>query len=242
MPGGGGRPGQRGGTEPAAASRGQPFAELDAAGLVQQVDHRVAVAAHRERAACPGQRPRRADAVGQEGLRGRAQADAGAAAAQQVDVVPGEVGGVHHRAARPQRPGVVQHPRRGGPVGRQAGLVLRGLLGQVRVQRRPEAVRPVDDRAHLDWRHRAHRVDGHPGPGVRREHPVLVGPHRGQPVRPPGRVPVAEPLLHRRQRLGRPVRGQPAREVAGVQQRDPQARLGRGLDQGAAHLVGVGVR
>ena len=90
VPGDGGRRGQRGGREVAALPGGQPFVQLDAAGLVQQVDHGVAVAAHRERAARRSQRPRWADPVGQEGFRGRAQADAGTAGAQQFDVVAGQ--------------------------------------------------------------------------------------------------------------------------------------------------------
>ncbi len=160
----------------------------------------MAVAAQAQRAARAGQRPGRADPVGQVGLGGRAETGHGPAAAEQPDVAGGEVRGVHHRAARAQGARLVQQSGRGDAVRGQARLVLGGLLGQVRVQRRAERMRPGDHRMHLARRHRPHRVDRHPGAGVRAEHAVLVRAQRTGPLRPPFPVAVAEPGLGIRQR------------------------------------------
>jgi len=77
--------------------------------------------------------------------------------------------------------------------------------------------------------------------GVRRDHAVLVVSQLGDPRRPPQCVPVTEPQLRSGQRQ-RALLRQPAGQVARVEERDPQARLGRRLEQGAAHGVPVRVR
>ena len=74
---------------------GQPLVHLHRAHLLEQVDHRMAVGAQREGGAGVVQPARRADAVGEVALGGRAEADVGARLPEQPDVVVGEVGGVH---------------------------------------------------------------------------------------------------------------------------------------------------
>ena len=95
---GGGGAQQRGGRPVAAGAGAQPLVELHRAGLFEQVDDGVAVAAEGERAS----RARwsaggRADAVGEVAFGGRAHAGAGAGAAEQGDVLVGEVGVVDGR-------------------------------------------------------------------------------------------------------------------------------------------------
>ncbi len=71
---------------------------------------------------------------------------------------------------------------------------------------------------------------------------LVVAEVRG-PRRPPHGVAVAEAQLRAGQRQ-HPARfgwGEAAGQVAGVEQRHPQAGLGGRLDQGSAHRVGVGV-
>src|SRR5712691_6187068 len=87
--------GQLGGGEVAAPLGGQPLAELDPPGLLEQVDHGLAVGAEAEHAAGRRQRAGRPDPVGEVGLRRRAEARAGPAAAKQLDVPAGQVGSVH---------------------------------------------------------------------------------------------------------------------------------------------------
>ena len=99
---------------------------------------------------------------------------------------------------------------------------------------------PGHDRVHVLRRHRADRVDGRAGPGVRGEHAVVVRAERLGPGRPPRSVAVAEPDLRAGQRQ-HPGLVEAAGQVAGVEQGDPQARLGGRLDQGVTHRVRVGV-
>ena len=171
----------------------------------------------REPAAGLGQPPRRPDAVGEVALGRRGDADVGAGAAEQRDVVVGQVGGVHDRRARSEQPLVVEQPGRRDAVRRQAGLVLGDLLGEVDVQRRPAA-----EHVQLVARHGPHRVD------------------RGRAVAdalgPPLRGPVAVAQLDA---LGRGAEA--AADVAGVEQRDPDAGLGGGRPQRVAHRRGLGV-
>ena len=208
---------------------------------VEQVDHRLAVAAHGQPGSRGGQRPGRADPVGQVRLGGRAEAGERPAAADQLDVPAGQVGGVDHRGARAEQTGRGQHAGRGVAVGGQAGLVLGGLLGQVRVHRRPVRLGPGQHRRQLIRRHRADRVDRGAEPGARAELAVLPGAQRGHPLGPAVPVAVAEPQLRPGQRHRRAAGVQPAGQVAGVQQGDPYPGLAGGLQQRLAHLVRVGV-
>ena len=108
------------------------------------------------------------------------------------------------------------------------------------MQRRVVAAGPGHDRVHVLGRHRADRVDGRAGPRVRGDQPMRVQGERLGPDRPLRSVAVAEPDLRAGQRQhARLV--EPAGQVAGVEQGDPQARLGGRLDQGPAHRVRVGV-
>ncbi len=96
--------------------------------------------------------------------------------------------------------------------------------------------RPRGRRAAESARHRADRVHGGARPGPERR-------RGGAPSRSAQavRVPVAEPALHPVQRQ---VAGgaQPAGEIAGVEQGEPDPGLRGGLDERVAHRVGVGVR
>ena len=110
--------------------------------------------------------------------------------------------------------------------------VLGGLLAEVHVEW-PPAGGPGHGGERL-LRHRPHRVRRHPDP-----HP-LSGTEILGPLRPGVGVVVGEPLLHLVERQVT-VGAQTAGEVAGVQQGQPDAGVGRGLDQRMAHRVGVGV-
>ena len=82
VPGGGGRQ-QFGRGEVAAPLGAQPLVQLHRPGLLEQVDHRVAVAAEAQRAAGVGQRPGRPDPVGQIPFGGGAEAHPGPVLAEQ---------------------------------------------------------------------------------------------------------------------------------------------------------------
>ena len=127
---------------------------------------------------------------------------------EQLDVVVGQVGRVHDRRVRAEQVRLVQQPGRGDAVRRQAGLVLGDLLGEVDVQRGPA----VEDAA-------AGRAAPPAPSGCARR---ARSPAR---VRPGLRVAVAVAHLHALGRLP-----EPAAEVAGVEQRDPDPGLARGLD------------
>ena len=161
--------------------------------------------------------------------------------AQQLDVARGEVGGVHHRRARAERARRVEHLGRGGAERRPALGVLQRLLGQVRVDRRPVRMRPGHNLGHLVRGDRADRVDRRAEPRVRPHHPQRVAGEPGNPLRPGGGRAVAEPELDARQRQRLSAGQEPAGQVAGVEQGDPQAGCGRGRDQHPAHLVRVAV-
>ena len=199
------------------------------------------VAAKRQRRSGGGERGSGADAVGEVGLGQRAHADGRPRPGQQLDVARGQVGGVHHRRARAERARRVEHLGRGRAERRPALGVLERLLGQVRVDRRPVRVRPRHHLRHLVRGDRANRVDRRAEPGVRRHHAEGVAGEPGDPLRPGGRRAVAEPELNARQRQRLSAGQEPARQVAGVKQGDPQAGCGRGRDQHPAHLVRVAV-
>ncbi len=208
----------------------QALVELQGAGLLERVDHRVTVAAERDGAAGRGQPAGRADAVGEVPFGGRTHADGGGGVGEELDVLVRQVGRVHGGGARPEHAVVGEQPGRGDAVRGQAGVVLGGLLGEVDVQRRPAHRGPVRDGAQLVGRDGPHRVHGGAGPGV------LARLQLRRAGRPGVRVAVAEPQL-RPGRLG----AEAGREVAGVEQGDPDTGPGGGLDQRLAHRVRVGV-
>ena len=86
-----------------------PSRSLQPAGLGEQVDGRMAVAAQAEGA--PGRRQRGggADPVGEVGLGQRAHAHGALGVAQQRDVSFRQVGRVHHSGPRAEHPGVLEH-------------------------------------------------------------------------------------------------------------------------------------
>jgi len=218
---------------------GQPLVSSSMpAGLVQQVDHRVA---------CHSAPPRAGLARGGQARRRRGRSHR-----------PGRLSVVGHRQTQvrlpPSSPGwssrvrwvgvgpsccaarappaPSKHPAPGvGPVGRPGRPCFSAGLLRNQVCRAGGAPRRCDqstDRGPL-WPGgtRAHRVDGHPpGPGVRREYPVARqargAASRSRPTGP--RPPSLNRLLHRRQRHGAsPSGARAAGQVAGVQQGDPQA-------------------
>ena len=215
----------------AAALGGQALVELDRPGLLEQVDHGVAVRAQAEGAAGVGQRPGRPDPVGQVALGGRADAGGGAGGAEEGDVLVGEVGGVDGGGPRAQHPGRLGQGGRGAAGGGQAGLVLGPLLGQVEVQGGPAVGGPGGDRGHGRRVDRPDAVDagGHANPGA-------VAPGSG-PLGPGAGVAVPEADLGAGQRL--PV--EPGPQVAGVDQGQPDPGPAGRLDQRLPHLVGIGV-
>jgi hypothetical protein len=116
-------------------------------------------------------------------------------------------------------------------VGGEAGVILGRLLGDMRVQRACALGRPGGDgRAGV-------RVDG--ADAVDRRADARARPvGQGRDALAPGvGAAVGEALLDRAERLG-----DPAVQVARVEQGDADARLVGGGDQRPADLVGVGVR
>ena len=103
---------QLGGGPVTALLGGQPLVELDGAHLLEEVDHRVAVGAEGQARARVVQPTARPDAVAEVALGRRAEARVGAGSADQLDVVVGEVGGVHQAGRRAQQAVVREQPRR----------------------------------------------------------------------------------------------------------------------------------
>ena len=144
-----------------------------------------------------------------------------------------DVRGVNGGRGRPEHAVLRQQLGRRAAVGALARLVLRGLLGDVHVQRPGHPVLAdgrLDDDVQLLGGHRAHGVDrgGHPE--------VVVVLHHADPVRPALRVLVVEPPLHPLQR-----HVDAAAQVAGVEQREPDAGGAGGLAQRLSHRVRVAV-
>ena len=190
---------------------------LQRAGLLEQVDHGVAVAAEAERAAGVGQRAGRSDAVGQVAFGGRAEADAGAGAAEQR-ARSASVRWVACTAVR---------------VGPSTPVSASSSVGV-----RPCAARQASFSARCSERWtcsgraggRGRRtVDSAPAGTARTEcsaAPIRAcgaAGSRATPVRPGVHVAVAEPALHPVQRLAVHGGGQ----VERVQQGDPDAGLAR---------------
>ena len=208
--GGGAQQGLR--REVAAALGREPPVELDGAGLLEDVDDGVAVAAEAE------VRAGAADAVGEVALRRRAHADRGLV--QERLVVGRQVRRVDGGGVRAERAAVREQLRGRAAVGGQARLVLRALLGEMEVQR--AAACPFDDGRDLVGGDRPHRMDR--GADLR----ALDG---RDALRPAFRVAVAEAALRVGGRLA-----EAAREIAGVKQREADAGLVRRGDQRVAEV------
>ena len=191
----------------------------------------MAVGAETERAAGVGQRPGRPDPVGQVAFGGRAEAGGGTGGAEAGDVLTAEVGGVHGGGARAQHPGRGGQGGRGAAGGGEAGLVLGPLLRQVQVQGGAAAGGPGGHGRHGRRVDRPHAVDGGPDP---EPGPVAEG---AGPRGPAVGVAVAETDLGAGQRPA----VEPAPQVAGVEQGEPDPGPAGRLGQRLPHLVGVGV-
>ncbi len=161
-----GRPQQGRGRPVASGAGAQALVQLHGARLFEQVDHGVAVGAEGERGAFVLQGDGGSDAVGQVPLGGGAHAGAGAAAADEGDVLGGEVGVVDAGGARTQDAVQGEQLGRGAAVGLQAGVVLGGLLGQVHVQRGPPLLGPPRDGRQLVGGHGPYGVDRRSDPRV----------------------------------------------------------------------------
>ena len=198
--------------EPAALAGPQPLVVLQRARLRERVDHRVLVAAQRQR------RPRRpAPAPGRCRRRGRASVVGQKHApvprrAEQRDVFVGQVGArARPSCAAPSAPASASSSVGREAVRRQARLVLGRLLGQVHVQRRDPASAPRHQRQRLPRAPRA------PSGSPRRS--ACSSSARSSATR----------SSHRPQRCRREKRrctpaqrlADPARQVAGVEQGEP---------------------
>ena len=132
-----------------------------------------------------------------------------------------------------QQPRLVEQLGRRRAVEHLGGEVLGRLLADVGVH--DAAAGHLGHRPQVVARHGAHRVHGGADPG-RRRRASRAATRVAQRVD----VAVGEPPLHVVERHV-PVAGQPAGEVAGVEQGEPQAGVPRRLDERLAHRVGVGV-
>ena len=192
----------------------EPFVKLNGARLLKRLDDRVRVAPEREHGAGSSQPRRRSDPVSEIALGRRAQAATRPGTAERGRVGVGDVGGVDRGEVPAHRSGAVQHADRGVPVCLHAGVVLGGLLGDVRVQRRPAVTGPGGHDGCAAGVDRADAVDRGTDPGVR---PLRES---ADPLGPAFCVTVAEAGLGR-------VRfaADPAMEVARVDQGHPHPGL-----------------
>ena len=133
----------------------------------------------------------------------------------------------------PERAGLVEQLGRGRAVEHLAGEVLAVLLGQVHVER--QVARGLDDLGQVLAPDRPHRVDRRTEP-----HPVGLGAARRHALGPRLDGAVAEPALAGVQ-LDVAAAVEPTLEVAGVEQRQPDAGLVGGLAHGETHGVRVAV-
>ncbi len=230
---GGGGLQQRVAAMAAALAGGESLVEFDRPRFLEQVDERVGVGSEREARAGVAQRPGRCDAVGEVALGRRAHAYGAAVRPEQAPVAVAHMHGVHRRESVTQNTEVGQQRGWCAAVRGEALFVLGGLLGDVAVERHAPLASPCGDGGDGVGIDRPHGVDRGAQPHGGTGEPVAPG----GPLRPGERVAVAETALGV-VRLEADATGQ----VAGVEQRDPHARLaGRG-DHGLAHGVGVAVR
>src|SRR6185437_16626602 len=110
----------------AALQARQSLVELDRAGLLEGVDHRLRIAAYREPRPGRTERGRRPDAVSEVTLGRRAEADGRAGLAEQLPVAVARVGDVDRGEALRERAGVGEQLGRRLPICGLAGNVLGG--------------------------------------------------------------------------------------------------------------------
>ena len=206
-------PQQAVGGDGAARAGGEAFVEFDGAGLFEQIDHGVAVGAEAEQSASGEQRGRGSDAVAEVTLGGGAEAHPRRRPVHVGDVLGRQVGGVHRRRPRPQRPDIAQHRGRRAAVHREALFDLAGLLRGVDVQRSTVCGSPFHDGGHV--------FDGDAPDGMQRradEDGRLTSdllPQCLDTFGPPVTGAVAEPLLRARPAVRRPARNSDSRCRAG---------------------------
>ena len=135
--------------------------------------------------------------------------------------------GVHGGDVLPERTSLRQQLRRGSPVRRQARLVLRALFRQVHVQGNLPVTRPPCDLLDRLGRHGSNRVH-------RGAHEHTVRSERARALPPAGGVTIGEPPLDVVE-----LSIETTCQVAGVQHRQPNPGIPRGLCQGVAHRVRV---
>ena len=211
------------------------WSRLEQPGLGEQVGQRVLVAAQAERGPGVAEPAEGADAVGQVGLGAGAGADRRAAAAEGGDVVGGEVGGVHRGGVRAEQ----RRGRRAGGSGcgrRTAWQASFSAGCSERCTCSGPAGGGRGDRGQLVGRDRPHGVHrrADPQPGALGQRAATRAAHAS-----------ASPSENRRlDVVQRQVAGalESAGEVAGVEQGQPDAGVGGGLDQRLRHRVRVGVR
>ena len=203
------------GGEPAALVARQPLVHLEAAHLLERVDDRVLVGA--EARAGPPRRP--GPGPGRCRRRGRARSwgrsTPSTATAEQLDVVVGQVGGVDRAEPVAQQPGLVEQLGGRRAVEHLGGEVLGRLLADVGVH--DAAAGQTSAMAREVARAARPAPSGRP-PRSGWSRPASRAATR---VRPPVDVTVGEPALHLVERQV-PVAGQPAGEVAGVEQGEPE--------------------
>ncbi len=214
----------------APPARQQPLIELDRPGLLEHVDHRVAVGADAQGAAGLVHRPAATDAVAEIAFGGRAQAYRGTRRREPRDVRSRHMGGMD-RSRRRSEHAALRSQRGGREPGRPlARFVLGRLFRQVEVKSPPAGAGGIGDHRHRVRVDGAHAVDGradaeHRGVG-----------QRGRSLAPSQGVTVTEAPLVPAERLV-----EASAEITGVEQGQPDPGvLGRRGERGA-HLVGVGV-
>src|SRR5690606_20538795 len=141
------------------------------------------------------------------------QAHPGAGAAQQRDVLVGQVGGVDRGGVGAEGAAFVEQLGGGSVVAGQAGFVLGALLGEVDVHGGGGVAGPCGDVRDVVGGDGAHRVDGGAEPGS-----LVAGVELLHAVHPVVDVAVAEANLDAAH-----GGGEAAGEVAGVEQGDPDA-------------------
>ena len=131
-----------------AATSGAPLVELQAPCLLEDVDDRVGVGAHTDRAAGIRNSAKWTNTIAKVTLCGRARADGDAVAAEQGDVVVIDVDCMHGGQIRPEYAFTFQELGRRAAFGRQALLHLGRLLREVDVKWRIAIAGPAGDGAH----------------------------------------------------------------------------------------------
>ena len=217
----------------------QAVVHLHRASLGKHVDHGIAVRAQSQPGAGITQGNAGTDPVGEPGLRGRTEADVRAGGAQGCDVVGGQLGGVHGRCAGGPHAGAGEQFDRGRSRDRETFDVLGGLFGNM----------DVKGCARKGGRDGGQLIagDGTYGMDRRADHDVIIIlvqlDERLHAGRPRIGVAIAESALNPFQRnCTLQAKRNTRRQIAGVQQRDPQVGLAGSRDERLCHRIGFVIR